>query len=933
MMNQWEPSRWGRLLTQCQPWRLNAIEDGLALTTAGGRQEIPIQQASPMRAKRGLFWTTLSFGAGDLQNVQLKGLPHRHAAEVEAFIAGVLATQRLRARQDTFDAALRQIRGWLELVARHTQLSRTERRWITQEQQQALLDKRPALALSDQHLHELLDDPDIQAGPAQDQTKNRQDISEWNANWTTVWARENEAHLQRELRDHKDLFDTVESQPLTEEQARAVICFDNRVLVIASAGSGKTSTMVAKAAYAIRRALVPAERILLLAFNAKAAEELAVRSERAFKRIGLQDTAVDARTFHALGRRIIGKATGRMPDLPVWAVETAEGLQQIAGMVDRLKDRSPQFRTAWDLFRLVFGRDLPGFGAETPAEEWDRHGVGYVRTLNGERVRSREECVIADWLFYNGVNYQYEPPYEFDTATDEYRQYRPDFYYPDIQLYHEHLALNGRGEPPAHFARYLESLAWKRQEHQRRGTALVETTSHQLRSGELFAHLSRALTARGLVLDPNPDRPIPAQGQPPMAAADLVALVRTFISHAKSNCLTPKLLHERLDAMPEDDFRFRHRMFLTIAIPIMEAWDAALAAEDGIDFEDMLNQAAEHLETGRYVPEYDLVMADEFQDASRARARLCRALVRQPGRHFFAVGDDWQSINRFAGADLSVMTGFRDWFGPSAVLKLEQTFRCPQALCDASSRFITRNPNQLPKGVRSATAAHGPVLQALQVSHKDETQGAIDAYLSRLFDGVREGTIPQGRNGRVSVFILGRYKADRAFVPSLWRSRYGARIDLEFLTVHRSKGAEADYIVLPAMVRRGFPNLRADDPVLALAMPAGDTFALSEERRLFYVALTRARRSVALFTVRGQVSSFLDELVQDHAVAVTNTEGESIHEHRCPICKVGVIITRPGRYGEFQACSAYPRCEYKPPQARSFHGKKSTIRRTRPNLR
>src|SRR5690606_12851212 len=137
--------------------------------------------------------------------------------------------------------------------------------------------------------------------------------------------------------------------------------------------------------------------------------------------------------------------------------------------------------------------------------------------------------------------------------------------------------------------------------------------------------------------DPNPDRPTPSDGQRPMDSAELIGLVRTFISHAKSNCLTMPALHQRLEAMPEDTFKHRHRMFLDIAGPIVEAWDAALATEGGIDFEDMLNLAAEHLESGRIETPYELVMADEFQDASRARARLCRALVQKPGRFFFAV--------------------------------------------------------------------------------------------------------------------------------------------------------------------------------------------------------------------------------------------------------------------------------------------------------
>ncbi|MGH6861191.1 3'-5' exonuclease [Roseomonas mucosa] len=202
--------------------------------------------------------------------------------------------------------------------------------------------------------------------------------------------------------------------------------------------------------------------------------------------------------------------------------------------------------------------------------------------------------------------------------------------------------------------------------------------------------------------------------------------------------------------------------------------------------------------------------------------------------------------------------------------------------------------------------------KALQIRHRDQLQGAIDGYLAQLHQCLLNGTAAPGRDGKVSVFILGRYNADRHYVPPRWKSRYGDRMDIAFLTMHRSKGAEADYVILPGMVHNGFPNLRADDPVLTLAMPSGDTYPLGEERRLFYVALTRARRSVVMFTVRGQSSSFLDELVKERAVTVTDAEGEPVDEQRCPVCKHGVIVMRDGPYGSFQSCSSFPKCRYKP---------------------
>jgi len=902
MTYEWAPSDWGQRLTRSPHWRLRLEDEQLLLTIDGHPYHAPL---SALQVHPRLPWARLTLHREGLAPLTLGGLSPAAARVLASALADRRGAQHQRDHVALFQQAYAAIQRWLAQVQAATDLADDESLWFTHEQQQALLQARPDLPLDEDALWAVFDDAELRSELDGDPSAIEEALMLWLADWPTQWARRNDAHEARELIACRPLLDRVESRPLTDEQARAVICFDNRVQVVAAAGSGKTSTMVAKAAYAIERGLVAPERIVMLAFNKDAATELQARADRAFQRLGLGEVRVEARTFHALGRHIIAQATGRMPQVLGWAVDATQGFHRLAEIIDALKDRSLHFRTQWDMFRLVFGRDLPVIGGPLEAEEWDKDGQGYVRTLQGERVRSIEECVIADWLFYNGVAYTYERRHAFDAGTDGYRQYRADFHYPGIALYHDHLAPEERDRAPAHHGAAPVTGG---------GIERIQTTSHQLRTGDLFVRLGEALSQSGIELDPNPDRELPDGGATPMPDTDLIGLVRTFISHAKSNGLQIEDMVERLRRLPDDHFKHRYRLFLELIIPILDGWEDALVAEGGIDFEDMLNQAAEHLEQGRFVAPFDLVMADEFQDASRARARLCRALVQAPGKHLFAVGDDWQSINRFAGADVSVMTGFVDWFGQGQVLKLEQTFRCPQALCDVSSAFVSRNPAQIPKQVRSVTPAHGAVLQAFQVASRDRLAGAVEQYLAQLHQQLLTGQVPPGRDGKVTVFVLGRYNADRALLPPTWRARHGQHMEVSFLTAHRSKGTEADYVILPGLLDQRFPNTRADDPVLTLAMPESDAYPLGEERRLFYVALTRARRSVAMFTVQGRRSSFLTELVNDGAVRVTSMAGDAIHEQACPACSVGVIVPRTGPYGAFQSCSGYPRCEYKPPK-------------------
>lgn len=914
--NYWIPSPLGRWLTRSSNWNLSVNERNLSVVVEGVAYQVNAEDESTYLIHAGLFWTDVTIYPKKGFSIKVDGLLNSDGIFLRKALNDILTEKRIRDDVRFLHRTHRAINKWIKFKVKLEQTAEEEQRWFTHEMRSAVLSNRP-----------IVDITSVRSRMSNPLVANRlsfhlrQTIEPslviWSADHHPAWTERNKQHTLRELKNCKDLLSKVESKPLTDDQARAVICFDNRVQVVASAGSGKTSVMVAKAAYAIYRKLIPPEKIVMLAFNKQAAEELKERTSKAFNRLNIKNVEVEASTFHSLGLRIIGSATGEKPDIPDWATDTTSGFRKLTEIVDDLKDKSSTFRANWDLFRFVFGKDLPVWGSQEPSDTWDTEGNGRIRTVRGEPVKSQEEAMIANWLFYNGIEYKYEESYVHRTVNKDYRQYKPDFYYPSINLYHEHFALNAKGEPPASFTDYMAGVHWKRQLHIDKGTILFETTSHGLRNGNDLQRLANELTQRGLVLDPNPDREIPQAGQKPMGSAELIGLIRTFISHAKSNSLSISALRHRLNSITEGTFALRYRMFLSIAEPIFEAWDAALAAENGIDFEDMLNMAAEHLESGRYSAPYDLVMADEFQDASCARARLCKALVNQADRFLFAVGDDWQSINRFAGADVSVMTGFKGWFNNGQVLKLEQTFRCPQQLCDISSQFITKNPSQIPKRVHSETPAHGAVLQAFQVDHKNQLSDAIYQFTLKLAEDVQNKTVSPGRDGKVSIYVLGRYNSDRQYLPRL-EARFDRYVSISFLTIHRSKGSEADYVILPEMVNpmrgRSFPSTQTNDPLLTLAMPAGDEYPLSEERRLFYVALTRARRSVAMFTVKGQHSFFLNELEKSEDVAITRTDGKPTHEETCPACKQGVLVSRTGPYGEFRSCSNFPLCAYKPKQ-------------------
>ena len=865
-------------------WTAEISPTGIQVSGPRASFEVDAAEAEATSLRWGFFGRRLCRPGRPVQRV--RGMPKKVAARVRASLHRVALEVELQAWVDRFDA----IHGACES-------GRTIGRWVPWDVRNAFLADRRS------------DFPDRLRHSGAEPTLSdheRAAVAFEPKAMTRLVEATNEAIVEAELVARGEFLDTIESHPLTDEQARTVITFDNRVLVLAAAGSGKTSVLVARAAYAVSRGFVPPERILLLAFNKKAADELQDRIKTRFAAAGLDSSGVQASTFHSFGLSVIGKATDRMPSLAPW-IEQGHELGKISELVDRLRDSDRAFRYKWDLFRLVFAQ-VPLDPAHGRPNAYDKESKrsGFA-TLDGKIVKSQGERMIADWLFLNGVDYRYERPYEADTATATHRQYAPDFYYPAVDAWHEHWALGRDGLPPADWHGYEDEMCWKRELHERRGTDLIETTFAEIVLSDIgFSGLEDALTSRGITLDWNPDR---HTGREPVTHDQMVRLVQTFLSHVKSSrssvnrletLLTTTRLHLRGD---------RTRTFLDLFWPIFDAWNDELRAGGYVDFDDMLGTAADLIAEG-FDPGYDLVLVDELQDSSQARSRLVEGLVSDSGRFLMAVGDDWQAINRFAGADLSVMTDFHERLGPGPQLALTTTFRCSQAICDVSSKFVSRNRSQFDKEMVSVE--QGDRGSPVEVTYADDAVDAVKARLERWSDEA-------GSDG-ASVYILGRYNFERR--DSL-PNNLPSNLQIHFLTVHSSKGSEADYVLIPGMKSGtyGFPSTIADDPVLDLVMGEPDTYAHAEERRLLYVAMTRARRGVHIVASPSQPSPFATELLElgdsDDGWFVVQVDEFGNHvstRHRVRSCPrpdcSGTLVPRIGPFGGFFGCSEFPACLY-----------------------
>lgn len=713
-----------------------------------------------------------------------------------------------------------------------------------------------------------------------------------------------ETFIEAELAAMKTFFDKIETNPLTREQRLAVVTDEDATLVLAGAGSGKTSVIVAKAAYLIERGIRQADEILLMAFGKDAADEMASRIKA---RAG---ATVDALTFHALGYGIIREVEGGSPALAAHASDDAQFrvlLHDI--LINDVAKRSGLGKLILKWFSEFYWPYKSEWDFKTKDEYYRYVEAHELRTLQGELVKSFEECEIANWLYLNGIAYEYEPEYEHELPENDRRAYTPDFRLSESGVYIEHFGVRkSRGPdgsdrlttaPHVDRERYLEGMAWKRKVHRDHGTTLIETYSYEQVEGRLTEALHEKLALFVELRPISTDKALAALTELGRVDA-FTQTLGTFLRHFKSSGASIDQCRAKGDKAENAQ---RSLAFLKIFEPLFDAYQRRLG--ERIDFEDMIIRAAEHVESGRYQSPYRHLLVDEFQDISEGRARLLRALKAQHAdARIFAVGDDWQSIYRFTGSDIHLMRNFGEEFGGSIgsaqdvhrTVDLGRTFRSVDKIALPARRFVLQNPSQIEKTVEPAGTANA---SAIKVAYYSRAQDG--AALRAALDQIAENA-----TGDVSVLLLGRYHHLRPKNLQKLASSY-ANLSVRFMTVHAAKGLEADHVVVLRATsdRMGFPSEIVDDPVLDLVLPKPEKFDHAEERRLFYVALTRARTSITLLADREKPSVFVRELVENPEYEVVEIGEAGIAEHRCGACG-GRMLAQTSKRGRL-----YFSCEHR----------------------
>ena len=627
----------------------------------------------------------------------------------------------------------------------------------------------------------------------------------------------------------------TEGKPLDEQQLYSITYDVHNRLVVAGAGTGKTTTIIGLVKYLLNTGVKP-EELLLLSFTNASVDEL---KERILKET---ECSIHTSTFHKLGLDILADAGGKRPnithlDLNLFLAETLKELC-----------REPEYYT-WIQDYLSFDRE----SAEESAS------VVKIRTKKGETVKSYGEKYIADFLYSRNIKYVYEESYCFDTSDETHGQYHPDFHISGTDIYIEYFGINREGKVAPFITsengdpseEYCKGIAWKTELHKSKGTRLIPLYFYQFTEGSMLDELQILLEQYGVKCSLVPDEDLILAMEINHTFQRLASQFVTSVTLLKGRNLHPSDLEKRADR--------KMRRYLRLLGPLFDAYQNYLAERNEIDFEDMLNKASDEIERGRYVHPYKYVIVDEYQDISTSRYRLLKTLRESQDYRLYCVGDDWQSIYRFNGSDIGYILDFEKYWGPTKVFRIERTYRFAGRLLEISGEFIQRNGWQLKKDLHGAEGMN-TYLGVVNVPKKMSEGEAIE----RKLDSIEPDA---------SVLILGRYTFDADLMPNAVLKKasdgstsvlFNSRPDLKitFRTAHGSKGLQADYVFIINCRANspGFPNDLDDSPLLPLLLETKEDYPYAEERRLFYVAMTRARKGAFLVLRSGNISEFVNEV-------------------------------------------------------------------------
>jgi superfamily I DNA/RNA helicase len=689
-------------------------------------------------------------------------------------------------------------------------------------------------------------------------------------------------------------------EALNGPQRDAVISQERRILVLAGAGSGKTKTLLQKIIYLIEEKGVSPLDILAITFTKNAANEMLDRLILVADKTGAyaailhdkkkskveKDTArreyirkykwiegLTIRTFHSFGYtllrtfgvnefdnrfRIVGEEKSNEEDEFSKYLAPETTFEVFHKLVIQQCDDT-QFLLDLKRYVLDYLVDKIHFKDNVSILRGHKDGKFYT-SLDGTRVRSKSEQYIADYFFRHSIPYQYEPTLQIKDFP-----FRPDFYIPAANLYIEHVS--NKSYP----------MQNKEEQFHKGGILYAKTFESMAENSALLNHVLDNLMKGRLPAGYNTSKMITFQEAFKGHLDHVKEFVRTIMRITdliKVEGLSPEQALE--NARKDQHERVRH--FYELTIPIVLEYEKYCINKSYLDFNDLITRTVSLLKNQEDIAQkvrnrYPYVLVDEFQDVNNLQVELIKLLMTEHTQ-LFCVGDDWQSIYGFRGSNVDYIIDFERHFPESRIIKLNLNYRSTQNIVGASNEVIKNNRYKIEKDIQaSKNSPHKIVVYAGSLEEDNV------AYCMKM---VRE-CIEEGITNEEILFLYRRSKMFAPYFEGL--KKEGLRVQNK--TIHAAKGLEAKAVFIVGLTDGygGFPDIWMEDRIFQVIKKANLDLLLEEERRLFYVAITRAKDKLFLITEKGRESSFLKEIPEIYTVRTGVPLKSVVEEVRlCPSC-------------------------------------------------
>ncbi len=660
---------------------------------------------------------------------------------------------------------------------------------------------------------------------------------------------------------------------LNDKQKEAVVSENRRVLVLAGAGSGKTKTLLQKLIHLIEEKNVNPSNILAITFTKNAVNEMIDRLiitadnsdryaeiltnnnstlkdkdiERYFfsKKIKWIDR-VTIKTFHSLCYSIMRN----------FGVNEFDNKFKIVGDAKIAKNEFSKYTAGETIFEIIhkilikncesgdylisLKRYILDYLIDKIHQHSHRNTTSYkgrfFTTLNGIKVRSKSEQYIADWLYRHNIKFHYEPNVNFQDFD-----FKPDFYIPEANLYIEHISKKSYPtKNKEEQFRIANKLLVKTYESQTKDTALFNIALERIIKNRLPAnyHYTSALSFEEEFRERHKE------------VSDFIRQIMRVTDMIKvDNQSTQNILTKA-----RNDQHERVRDFYKLAIPIIDTYREYCINKSYLDFNDMISRTISlfrnHTEIAdKFKKKYQYILVDEFQDVNNLQVELIKLLLTRTNQ-LFCVGDDWQSIYGFRGSNVDFIINFRKYFRSSDIIKLNLNYRSTENIVEASNEVIKYNKYKVDKELRSSKKSSSKIHI---YAGRDE-----DDNLDYVVEQINE---LQQKRGYKKEDILFLYRRSKMYYPFFERFRQEG-IFVSAKTIHAAKGLEAKAVFIIGLTEGygGFPDIWMDDRIYQIIKASKYDLLLEEERRLFYVAITRAKDELFLITEKGNESGFLREI-------------------------------------------------------------------------